>query len=193
MNSFYTEQELRELGLKKVGKEVLISRKASLYDVDVIEIGNNVRIDDFCILSGNVRIGSYIHISAYTAMFGGACGGIVMEDYTTISSRCAVYSCSDDYSGDYMTNAVIPEEYKNVYEKPVVIKKYAIVGSGCTILPGVTVGEGTAVGAMSLVNRSLDEWGIYVGIPCKKLKERKRSKLDKVTVFEKNCRGQDKL
>lgn len=193
MDSFYAEWELRELGIKKVGKSVLVSKKASLYGADVIEIGDYVRIDDFCILSGNIRIGSYIHISAYTSMYGGICGGIIMEDYTTISSRCAVYACSDDYSGDYMTNAVIPAKYKNVREEKVELKKYSIVGSGCTILPGVTIGEGAAVGAMSLVNRSLDEWGIYVGIPCRRMKERKKNLLDKVAVFEKNCRGLDKL
>lgn len=52
MNSFYTEAELKELGLKSFGKSVLLSKKVSIYGAKNISIGNNVRIDDFCILSG---------------------------------------------------------------------------------------------------------------------------------------------
>lgn len=184
--SFYTESELRELGIREIGNNVLISKKASLYGVQNLKIGNNVRIDDFCILSGKITIGSYIHISAYTALFGGQEKGIVVEDYATISSRCAIYALTDDYSGNSMTNPMVPNEYRNVVEEKVKIRKYAIIGTGCTILPGVTIGEGTAVGAMSLVNKSIDKWGIYVGIPCKKIRERSREMKEKAKKFE-NC------
>ena len=182
--SFYTEEELKKINLKSFGKNVLISKKCSIYGAENIEIGSNVRIDDFCILSGKIRLGSFIHISAYTSLFGGREEGIVLEDYTTVSSRCVIYALSDDYSGEYMTNAVVPTKYTNVTEAKVELKKYAIVGTGCTILPGVVIEEGVAVGAMSLINRSLDSWGIYVGIPCKRIKERSKNLLDIVTKFE---------
>lgn len=185
MNSFYSESELKQLGLGKIGEEVMISRKASLYGAE--QIGSHVRIDDFCILSGKIKLGSYIHISAYTALFGGEKEGIIMEDYTTISSRCVVYALTDDYSGEFMTNSVIPSKYKNVKEARVTIEKYSIIGSGCTVLQGVVLGEGVAVGAMSLVNRSLEEWNIYAGVPCRKLKSREKGLLDKVVVFKKEA------
>ena len=51
MNSFYSKEELKEIGFKKYGENVLISRKTSIYNPEKIIIGNNVRIDDFCILS----------------------------------------------------------------------------------------------------------------------------------------------
>lgn len=188
MDSFYSEEELANLGIASIGKNVLISRKASIYGGDNIQIGNNVRIDDFCILSGKIQLGSFIHISAYTSLFGGKEKGIVMEDYTTVSSRCVIYALSDDYSGEYMTNAVIPKEFTNVIEDKVEIRKYAIVGTGCTVLPGVVIGEGAAVGAMSLVNKDLDGWIIYAGIPCKKLKPRSTKLLDVVTKFAEKCR-----
>ncbi len=66
-------------------------------------INDNVRIDDFCILSGHIEIGSYIHIAAYSALYGGQ-AGIFMDDFLNISSRVFVYSVSDDYSGETMTN-----------------------------------------------------------------------------------------
>lgn len=174
--SFYNEEELKEIGLKVYGKNVLISRNATIYGADKISIGDNVRIDDFCILSGNISLGSYIHIAAYCGLFGGE-AGIIMEDFTTLSSRCAVYGVSDDYSGEALTNPMLPDKFRNVTEGTVTIKKHSIVGTGSSILPNVTIGEGCSVGSMSLINKSIDDWGIYAGIPCKRIKERKKDLL----------------
>lgn len=170
-NSFYTENELKSLRFAHIGENVLLSKKASFYSRGNIVIGNNVRIDDFCILSGNVQLGDYIHIAAYIALYGGE-AGIVLDDYSTISSRGVVYAVSDDYSGMAMTNPMLPMEYRNVIQEKVYVGKQVIIGTGCTILPGVTISEGAAVGAMSLVNKSLDSWTIYAGIPCKKIRDR---------------------
>jgi len=170
--SFFSVSELQQLGLKAIGKDVLISRKASFYSPELIQIGNRVRIDDFCILSGKIQIGSNIHISAYTALYGRY--GILIEDYVTISGRVLVYSQSDDYSGAFMTNPMVPACATNVTGAEVVFKKHAIVAAGCIVMPGVTLGEGAAIGAMSLVNKPVAPWSIYVGVPAKFLKERKR-------------------
>ena len=111
MTSFYTDQELQNLGLKEYGTNVLISRKCSIYGASHISIGNNVRIDDFCILSGNIKIGNYVHISAYTSMFSGD-SHIVIGDFVALSSRNVIYAESDDYSGESMVNPMVPDEYK---------------------------------------------------------------------------------
>lgn len=175
--SFYSEAELAEIGLKKYGTNVQISRKASIYGAEKISMGNNVRIDDFCVLSGNITLGNYVHIAVYSALFGGN-AGIEMQDFTGLSSRSVIYAASDDYSGEYMTNPTIPDEYLRVIDQRVIIGKHAVIGSGTTILPGVTVGEGSAVGSMSLVNKSLEGWGIYAGIPCRYKKARSKKLLD---------------
>lgn len=65
-----------------------------------------------------------------------------MRDFSTISSRCAVYAKSDDYSGSTLTNPMIPEEYLGILEGKVLLEKHVIVGSGSTILPDVVIGEG---------------------------------------------------
>lgn len=177
MNSFYSEEELEKLGLKNIGKNVLISKKASIYGANKISIGNNVRIDDFCILSGNIELGNYIHISANTLLFGGD-SGIKLEDFSGISSRCAVYAETDDYSGESLTNPMIDEIFRNVTSEKVILRKHVLIGTGSTILPGVEIGEGSSIGAMSLINKSLKPWGIYVGIPCKKIKDRSQKILE---------------
>ncbi len=177
MTSFYTEQELQELGLKEYGTNVLISRKCSIYGAAHISLGSNVRIDDFCILSGNITIGSYVHISAYASMFAGD-SQIMIGDFVALSSRNVIYAESDDYSGESMVNPMVPEEYKKLQRGDVSVGRHSIIGTGSTILPGVTIGEGVAVGAMSLINKDLEEWTINVGIPCRRIKERARKPLE---------------
>jgi len=176
MTSFYNIEELQGLGLKKYGSNVLISRKCSIYSPENISLGNNVRIDDFCILSGDITIGSYIHISAYCALYGSF--GIEMEDYTGLSPRCTIFSASDDFSGDYLIGPMIDNNKTNVTGGKVLIKCFSHIGACTTILPAVIINEGVAVGAMSLVNKTLEEWGIYAGIPAKKIKKRSRELLN---------------
>lgn len=97
MNSFLSQEEIAKIGLKSYGQNVYISRHASIYSPEKIAIGDNVRIDDFCILSGIIEIGSCVHIAAYSAIYGGD-KGVFISDYANISSRVSVYSVSDDYS-----------------------------------------------------------------------------------------------
>jgi len=175
--SFYSENELVELGLKSYGKNVLISRKVSIYSASNISVGNNVRVDDFCILSGNLTINNNVHIAGYVAIFAGN-SGVEIDDFVGISSRSAIYAESDDYGGDFLTNPTVAEQYKHIISGKVILKKHSILGTGCTVLPGVTIGEGVAVGSMSLVNKNLEPWGMYVGIPCKLLKLRSKKLLE---------------
>jgi galactoside O-acetyltransferase len=182
-NSFYNEDELASLGLKNYGKNVLISSKASIYSPEKISIGNNVRIDDFCILSGNITLQSYIHIGAFCALYGSK--GIIMEDYTGLSPRTTIFSATDDFSGNYLVSPMVPVQYTNVTGGLVLIKRYAQIGAGCIILPNLVINEGVAVGAMSLINKDLAEWGIFAGIPAKYLKERSKQLLKLIPDLKK--------
>ncbi|MCF0124436.1 MAG: acyltransferase [Clostridia bacterium] len=177
MNSFFSEEELKCIGFKKVGKNVLVSKKSSIYGATNISIGDNVRIDDFSILSGKIKIGNNVHVSAYVGLFGGEYG-IEIESFSSISSRCVIYALTDDYSGMGLANPTVPDKFRLVKGGKVWLKKHSLIGTGTTILPGVTLGEGVSVGSMSLVNKSLEDWGIYVGIPCKKIKDRKKHILE---------------
>lgn len=179
MNSFYTEDELSKLGLKSYGKDVKLSRFARIYSPNKISIGNNVRIDDFCILSGDISIGSNIHISAYVALYGSL--GIELEDYTGISPMSTIYSAMDDFSGDYLIGPIHPEEYTNVTGGKVILKRYSQIGTHCVVFPNLSIGEGSVVGACSLVNKNLEPWGIHYGVPVQRKAERKKNLLDFLT------------
>lgn len=171
--AFLTDLQLNEMGFAALGSNVLISDKASIYGANRIKIGNNVRIDDFCVLSagvGGIEIGNYIHIAVYSSLIGA--GKIILADFCNISSKVAIYSSNDDYSGEFMTNPMVPTEYTNVTYADVTLGKHVIVGSGSIILPGVTLFDGVAVGALSLVKNSFDSFLIVAGNPAIILKPR---------------------
>jgi galactoside O-acetyltransferase len=181
--------ELRNIGFKSIGINVNISKKISIYNPEFISIGNNVRVDDFCILSASnngITIGNYVHITAYVVIAGGE--SILLEDFTAIGAHSCIYSSNDDYSGGSMTNSMIDTIYKKVHMAAVLIKKHTIIGSHTTILPGVTIGEGVAVGSHSLVKSDLNSFGIYCGVPAVFLKKRKK----KLLVLEKTFSTKNK-
>lgn len=177
--AFLPENELGKLGLAAFGKNVLISDKASIHNPGKIYIGNNVRIDDFCVLSageGGIYIGNYIHIAVYTSIIGA--GKIKLEDFSNISSKVAIYGSNDDYSGEHMTNPMVPKKYTGVTHADVIIGRHTIIGSGSIVLPGVKLEDGVTVGALSLVNKNCDSFGIYAGVPARRIGERKRKLLE---------------
>lgn len=173
--SFYSDEELLSMGFRSIGKDCMISRKASFYGVSKMTFGNNVRIDDFCILSGNIILGNNIHISAYVALYGAK--GIELEDYTGISARSTIYSAMDDFSGEFLVGPIHPEEYTHVIGGKVTVRAYTQIGANVLIFPDLTIGEGCVVGAYSMVRRNIEPWGIYYGLPVKRVKDRKRNLL----------------
>jgi len=181
IHSFYSREELEEIGFKRVGTQVLISRKASFYQPGRISIGDHVRIDDFCILSGVITLGSYIHLSAHCCLYGSQ--GIVMEDFSGLSPRVTVFSASDDFGGDFLIGPMVPDPYTHVTGGTIRIERYVQAGAGSVIFPGLTLHEGSVTGALSLVNRSLDAWTIYAGIPARAIRPRSRGLLQKVSSF----------
>ena len=164
MDSFYSESELKSIGLKKIGKDVLISKKASIYSPEDITIGDHVRIDDFTILSGKIEIGNYVHISAYTALYGKY--GIKIGNYCGCSARSIIFSATDDFSGEYMISPMVPEEYTNIIGGQVVLEDFVQLGANTIVMPKTIIGKGCATGAFSFVNKDLEEWGIYARYPC---------------------------
>ncbi|EAI7261969.1 transferase [Campylobacter lari] len=182
---FYTRQELLELGFKKIGENVLISKKTSLYNIACIEILDNVRIDDFVILIGPINIKSYVHIGAGSILTGGI-DGITVENFVGISSGCKIFSVTDDYTGMFMSNPMVPNEYKNVLSRKIIIEKHCLIGSNSVVLPNSGgLAEGVSVGALSLVMRKTKPYGIYFGAPAKRIAERNKNvlELEKKLIF----------
>lgn len=184
--SFYSEEELVDLGFKSIGDYVLISRFAQFYHPENIIIGSHVRIDDFCILSAGkeIIIGNYVHIACYSSILGAE--QVLLSDYSGLSGRVSIYSSTDDYLGSAMTNPTIPAKYTNVQSAPVFLGKHVIIGAGSVILPGISIGEGAAIGALSLVSQDCEPHYLYTGNPARKRIERKKRYLELEILLEKD-------
>jgi galactoside O-acetyltransferase len=179
---FYEKKELHKFNFKTLGNNVLISKSAALYKTEQMSISSNSRIDDFCALSGEISIGENVHITVHCSITA-SLSPIVIEDFVGIAANCHIFSSMDDFLGIGLTNPTIPIEFRNVSHGPVKISKHSIIGVGSVIFPNVTVGEGCAIGSMSLVIKSIDPWGVYVGIPVSRIKDRSKNLLEKEKEF----------
>jgi len=178
---YYSEQELAQLGFGAFGVDVKVSRNCAIIGAKNVRLGSHVRIDDYVVISaaaGSLRIGNYVHIAA--GAYLGCAGGITLEDFSGISHGTKVYSASDDYSGAALTNPTVPKKYLNVDVAPVALGRHAIIGAGSIVLPGATLGEGTAVGSMSLIKRGFEcaPWSVYLGSPARKVTDRSKALLE---------------
>lgn len=172
---YYSEKELKNIPFGSLGKKVLIKKNVSLINVENIFIGNNVRIDDNVIIvasTAKVKIGNNVHITSNCYLAGSH--GIRINDFCTLAVSVLVFSGSDDYLGKKLTNPTIDKEFIGGKSGKVTFEKHVIIGANSVILPGVTIKEGSAVGALSLVNKSLESWGVYIGLPAKKIKNRSK-------------------
>lgn len=161
-----------------------IDRTVRFFGAPYIHLGSNVRIDAYSVISagsGGIRIGNYVHLAVGVSIVGSA--QVDIEDFCGLSAKVSVFSSSDDYSGGAMTNPMVPETFRNVASGAVTFKKHTIIGAGAVIMPGVTIGMGAAVGALTFVNKSIPALTVVSGNPVRKIGTRDRSLLEREAAF----------
>jgi acetyltransferase-like isoleucine patch superfamily enzyme len=174
--AYHSHDALEMLGFRHLGRGAKVSDKAAIYDAHLIKLGDHCRIDDFCVVSGRISIGAYCHVTPQCLLAGGQ-PGIVLEDFVTLAYGVKVFAQSDDYSGRTLVNSLIPKKFKREVFASVRLGRHTIVGAGACILPGANIEEGCAIGAMSLVLRPTQAWGIYAGVPARRVRDRSRDLL----------------
>lgn len=175
---YLTEKELQNHGFAKLGKNVKIHTRASLYGLENIEIGDNVRIDDFAVIIATNRCVIKNHVSIHNFCFLGSKYGITLGNFVTLAPGVKIFTASDDYHGNYLTGVTVAPNLTGGKKAPVHIEDHVIFGANAIVLPGCRIGEGAAIGALSLVKTNLSAWGIYGGIPARLLKERNKDLLE---------------
>lgn len=180
--AYLTKDELHKLDFAYLGNDVKISSKASLDKSHLMSIGHRSRIDDFCAVSGNVRLGNNVFVATHCSLTG-SIDIVDLQDFSTIAFNCHIFSGSDDYSGSSLTNPTIPAKYKNAWTSRVEIGRHSIVGASSVVFPGVVIAEGSSIGAGSIVNRSTEPWGVYVGSPARRIAERSKDLLELETEY----------
>ena len=129
-----------------VGERVRIKEGLRVEKPRQVKIGSDVRINTDCILQAH--------------------GGIEIGDFTMLAARVTIVTANHDLSRRGV------EAFDTLLEAPVRIGRHCWLGTGVIVLPGVTIGDGTVVGAGSVVTRDLPPGTICMGTPAWPVRER---------------------
>jgi galactoside O-acetyltransferase len=155
---------------KTVYTTAMIANTARVYDsaklvgnLEAFHLGAHSQVDDFVFLyvGESCTIGRNVHISSFCSIIGG--GTLILEDFSGLSAGCRLVTGSDDFTGPWLTNPTVPEAFTHVTRGKIHIKRHAVLGTNVVVFPGVTIGEGVAVGAGAIVRKDLEPWTIYAG------------------------------
>lgn len=165
---------------KKIGKSVIIDVGVNISHPWNLSVGDNTWIDSYVQISvpnEEVIIGKRVHIGPF-ATIGGA-KSVIIEDYVGISSHVSIFTGSaTPVNGKRMSGPMVPMRDQAYYCAPVILKKDSVVGNKSVILPGVTLNEGSVVGALTSIDRTTNAWGIYKGGSVGILRTRQRKKVN---------------
>jgi acetyltransferase-like isoleucine patch superfamily enzyme len=163
-----------ERRLKRCGVGIHIYPLTRIIAPEMVEVDDYAKIDDFVFINGGngVKIGRYVHIAAFTSIFGG--GKCILEDYAGISEGVRIITGTETYKEGKRMSAALPLEQRNPVIGVVHIGKDAFVGANSVVHPNVRIGKGAIVGSNSLVLNDVEPWSINVGSPCKKIGERQK-------------------
>lgn len=166
--------------IKSIGKNVIIGKTVRIRYPELVEIGDNVIIDDFVYISTSLCIHNNVHISSGCKIIGGKSSYVEMKSFSTLSPNVVLSAGSDDYTSGIAT-PMVPMKFKaNAIIGKIIINKHCIIGSNSVVLPNVEIGEGTTVGALSLIKANLLNWKVYAGIPVKLINERNKIEILKL-------------
>jgi acetyltransferase-like isoleucine patch superfamily enzyme len=115
-------------------------------------LGKNCNVCDHTFIENDVVIGNNVTIKLFTYI----CDSIKIEDNVFIGSNV-------NFTNDKFPRS---KQYQKKYSKTIV-KKGASIGSGSTILPGITIGKNAMIGAGSIVTHSVPDNAIVFGNPAK--------------------------
>lgn len=178
-----------ELPFRSIGQNVVIYPTAKIVGAERMDIGDNVLVDDFVFLKAGelLRIGSYVHIAVGAVITGS--GTCVVEDFAGVSPGARVFTSNDDFLGGSLTGPTVPPRLRAPVHGHVRIGRHAVVGANAVVLPAVEIGDGTTVGALSLVRQNLEGWSVYAGNPIRRLRDRPR---DTLLRLERELLGSDR-
>ena len=163
--------------LKLLGKNVIIGKTVRIRHPELVEIGDDCIIDDHTYISCALSLEGYVHIASGCKIIGGRRSRVTMGMFSGFSPNVVVAAGSDDYIGGIACPQV-PAEYKGEFVCGTIdIGRHCVVGANSVVLPNVTLHEGSAVGALSLVNKNLKAWQLYFGSPARWIKARQKEQI----------------
>lgn len=153
-----------------IGKRAIVESNVTISTI----YGGRVCIGDYCELrrgcqllsyGGSIKIGNHSSINPYTMIYGQ--GNITIGDYVRIAAHCVLIPSNHVFS-----DVSKPIYQQGLVNRGIVVEDDVWIGCGVRVLDGVTIAQGCVIGAGSVVTKSTEPYGIYVGIPAKKIKSR---------------------
>lgn len=124
----------------------------------------------YCDYGTNIQLGANFYSNHNLVILDGA--PVIIGDYVFIAPNCVITTAG---------HALDKEQRAAGLEiaKPITIGNYVWIGANVSILPGVTIGDGTIIGANSVVNKDIPAGVVAAGVPCKVIR--------KITEADKNA------
>lgn len=159
-----------KLGLME--PNVLIDQSVFFAHPKGVELKEFSYIDkNVTIMSNTAKVGRRVHIAPRVFVSGG--GEFEIEDYACIATGSNVITSTEVLKdGARCSGPMVSADQRNVYRGKVTIRKDAFIGPNVTLLPGVTVAEGSVAGAGVTIAKGTEPWGIYVGARAEKISSR---------------------
>lgn len=164
--------------LRRCGDDVFISATVEIRRPHLVSVGSHVAIDSGVYLTTAAEIGDYTHLSPYLTIIGGSKSTLIVEDFVTIAAGSRLICGSDRFMGDGFTSVTAPKEFRDTVDFGTIrCRRFAGIGTNVVIMPDVVIGEGSVIGACSLVTKNTEPWTVYVGVPARPIKLRPRDKM----------------
>lgn len=150
---------------KKLGNNVIFEPGVMVFHPENIEIGTNVYIGHQAFLKGYynnfIKIGDDTWIGQGAFIHGG--GGVSIGNYVGIGPFVKIITLQHVIDNDFSRPMITREQ---TYD-PVVIEDDCDIGTGAIILPGITIGTGSVVGAGAVVTKNVKPYSKVAGVPAK--------------------------
>jgi acetyltransferase-like isoleucine patch superfamily enzyme len=161
----------------KLGTDVFMNANIEITRPELAKIGNHVAIDYGFYCTTKLVIGDYVHISPHVAVIGGKETALYVEDFCFLSVGSKYICGSETFHGAGLIGPLIPDEFKDdQILQPITLRRFSGALANSVILPGVTMAEGSVLGANSMLNDDTEPWTVYAGNPARPIRKRYKYK-----------------
>ena len=170
---FYSIDDLRYLGVNlKSEINIFISKNVTIYNPSNLTIHNDIRIDDFTVLTckGKIEVKSFVRISTHCLISSET--SIIIEECCNICSGVKIYG-GINLNDENISNPLIHKKYSTTSIGDVIINKYVFIGANSIVYPNVILSEGVTIEPLSKVNINTESWKLYGGNPINFIKNKK--------------------
>lgn len=170
--------------LKFCGEDVKVYSLSKILSPENAELDDHCRILDYNFIDAGpmFKLGKYSIITWQCVIEGRA--KTLIGDRVFIGPGTKILTSTYEFNGYYTCELLPQDEVHKTRYGDITIDDDAYIGANSVIMPGVHIGRGALVGSNTFVNKDLEEWGIYVGSPCKRIGTRQQPTDERKAIVE---------